>query len=152
MFQATLTTTQTTPIPLSECLLEDWRSSWTAPPPGDQHHHFTPLREPPDLHTHEFVQGVLTAESHMYQFTAFQLITRHAFDTTCSSRFRAGADDNTTCPHCGNCYTINHILFNCDHFIEMDKGDMPIWKEYFQLWYMQGMPYALYDNYAYVTL
>jgi hypothetical protein len=36
--------------------------------------------------------------------------------------------------------------------VEMDKGDVPIRKEYFQLWYMQGMPYALYDNYAYVTL
>jgi hypothetical protein len=36
--------------------------------------------------------------------------------------------------------------------VEMDKGDIPIQKEYFQLWYMQGMPYALYDNYAYVTL
>ena len=35
---------------------------------------------------------------------------------------------------------------------ETDKGDVPIWKEYFQLWYMQGTPYALYDNYAYVTL
>ena len=36
--------------------------------------------------------------------------------------------------------------------VEMDKGDVPIQKEYFQLWYMQGTPYALYDNYAYVTL
>ena len=36
--------------------------------------------------------------------------------------------------------------------VETDKGDIPIQKEYFQLWYMQGTPYALYDNYAYVTL
>ena len=36
--------------------------------------------------------------------------------------------------------------------VETDKGDVPIWKEYFQLWYMQGTPYALYDKYAYVTL
>jgi hypothetical protein len=36
--------------------------------------------------------------------------------------------------------------------VETDKGDVPIRKEYFQLWYMQGTPYALYDNYAYVTL
>ena len=36
--------------------------------------------------------------------------------------------------------------------VEMDKGDVPIWKEYFQLWYMQGTPCVLYDNYAYVTL
>ena len=36
--------------------------------------------------------------------------------------------------------------------VETDKGDVPIWKEYFQLWYMQGTPYALYDNYVYVTL
>ena len=36
--------------------------------------------------------------------------------------------------------------------VEMDKGDVPIRKEYFQLWYMQGTPYALNDNYAYVTL
>ena len=36
--------------------------------------------------------------------------------------------------------------------VEIDKGEILIWKEYFQLWYMQGMPYALYDNYAYVTL
>ena len=37
-------------------------------------------------------------------------------------------------------------------FVETDKGDVPIWNKYFQLWYMQGTPYALYDNYAYVTL
>ena len=36
--------------------------------------------------------------------------------------------------------------------VELDKGDIPIRKEYFQIWYMQGTPYALYDNYAYVTL
>ena len=36
--------------------------------------------------------------------------------------------------------------------VETDKGDVPIQKEYLQLWYMQGTPYALYDNYAYVTL
>ena len=36
--------------------------------------------------------------------------------------------------------------------VETDKGDIPIRKEYFQLWYIQGTPYALYDNYAYVTL
>ena len=36
--------------------------------------------------------------------------------------------------------------------VETDKGDVPIRKEYFQLWYMQGTPYVLYDNYAYVTL
>ena len=41
---------------------------------------------------------------------------------------------------------------NDREFVETDKGDIPIWKEYFQLWYMQGTPYALYDNYAYVTL
>ena len=37
-------------------------------------------------------------------------------------------------------------------YVETDKGDVPIWKEYFQLWYMQGTPYVLYDKYAYVTL
>ena len=36
--------------------------------------------------------------------------------------------------------------------VETDKGDIPIQKEYFQLRYMQGTPYALYDKYAYVTL
>ena len=36
--------------------------------------------------------------------------------------------------------------------VETDKGDVPIRKKYFQLWYMKGTPYALYDNYAYVTL
>ena len=36
-FQATLTATQITHKPLSECLLEEWRSSWTPPPPEDQH-------------------------------------------------------------------------------------------------------------------
>ena len=115
-FEATLTHPQTVPLPLSERLVEEWRSFWTAPLPGDPYHHFTLLREPPSLTIPDFVQGVLTAESHPYQSTAFQLITGHAFDTTYSRCFRARADDNTTCPHCGDIYTINHILFHCDHF------------------------------------
>ena len=54
-----------------------------------------------------------------------------------------------------------HEMVNCklypltrkeEDYVETDKGDVPIRKEYFQLWYMQGTPYALYDNYAYVTL
>ena len=36
-------------------------------------------------------------------------------------------------------------------FIEMDKGDVPIWKEYFQLWNMQRASYMEYVYYAYVT-
>jgi hypothetical protein len=115
-FQVTLTATQVTPKPLSECLLEDWRSSWTPPPPGDKHCHFTPLGEPPDLPLHPFVQGVLMAESHAYQSTAFQIITGHAFDASYSFRFQLGAGDNTTCPHCGEHYTVDHVLFDCDHF------------------------------------
>ena len=46
---------------------------------------------------------------------------------------------------------VKHQVFFIE-YVEMDKGDVPIWKEYFQIWYMQGTPYALYDNYAYVTL
>jgi hypothetical protein len=60
-YQVTLTATQTIPKPLSEHLLEDWRSSWTPPSPGDHRRFFTPLGEPPDLSLHPFVQGVLTA-------------------------------------------------------------------------------------------
>ena len=47
---------------------------------------------------------------------------------------------------------MGYPMFKARGRVEMDKGDVPIQKEYFQLWYMQGMPYALYDNYAYVTL
>jgi hypothetical protein len=65
-FQATLTHSQTIPIPPSERLLKEWRSSWTAPPPGDPHRHFTLLGEPPGLTIPDFVQGVPTAESHPY--------------------------------------------------------------------------------------
>jgi hypothetical protein len=115
-FQATLTATQDIPKPLSECLLEDWRSSWTHPPPRDPCHHFTPLGEPPDLLLHPFVQGVLTAQNCAYQSAAFQIITGHTFDASYSSRFRANAGDNTTCPHCGDRHTVDHILFNCNHF------------------------------------
>ena len=69
-FQTTLTATQTVHKPLSECLLEDWRASWTPPPPGDPCRHFTPLGEPPDLSLHPFIQGVLTAQSRAYQSAA----------------------------------------------------------------------------------
>ena len=99
-FQATLTATQTIPKPLSECLLEDWRSSWTRPLPGDPHRHFTPLSEPLDTLLHPFIQGVLTAKSHTLQSAAFQIVTGHCFDANYSSRFRANASDNVTCPHC----------------------------------------------------
>ena len=116
MFQPTLTNPQTVHKPLSERLLEDWRSSWTAAPPRDQCRHFTPLGEPPGLLLSNFVQGVLTAESRSYQSATFEIITGHTFNTTYSSHFHIGAGDNTTCPHCGDCYTIDHILFDCNHF------------------------------------
>ena len=105
------------------------QQSWTPPPPGDPRCHFTPLGEPPDLTLHPFVQGVLTAQCRTYQSATFQLITGHAFDTGYSARFRANAGDNTTCPHCSDCHTIDHILFDCDHFwykratiLECDKN------------------------------
>ena len=103
-FQVTLTAPQTVPKPLSEHLLEDLRSSWTAPPPGDQHCHFTPLGEPPGLTIPNFIKGVLTAESHMYQSATFQIITGHTFDATYSSWFCTGTDDNITCPYYGDRY------------------------------------------------
>ena len=128
-FQATLSVTQTIHKLLSECLLEDWRAAWTPPPPGDPCRHFAPLGEPPDLLLHPFINGVLTAQSHAYQSAALQIITGHAFDASYSSHFQKNAGDNTTCPHCGDRHTIDHILFDCDHFwyeratiIECDKN------------------------------
>ena len=115
-FQATLTATQHVLKSPSEHLLEDWRATWRPPPPRDPRHHFTPLGEPPDLTLHPFINGVLTAQSRAYQSAAFQIITGHAFDATYSSRFRKNAVDNTTCPHCGDRFTIDHALFDCDHF------------------------------------
>ena len=115
-FQATLTATQNSYKLPSERLLEDWRANWIPPPPRDPRRHLTPLGEPPDLLLHPFINGVLTAQSRAYQSTAFQIITGHAFDATYSSRFRKNASDNITCPHCGDLYTINHVLFDCDHF------------------------------------
>ena len=101
-FQATLTVPQTVETPLSDCLLEDWRATWTPPPPGDPRRHFTPLGEPPDLSLHPFTKGVLTSQSCAYQSAAFQLITGHAFDANYSSHFRRNTGDNTTCPHCSD--------------------------------------------------
>ena len=128
-FQAMLTAIQTVHKPLSECLLEDWRDSWMPPLPGDPRHHFTPLGEPPDTTLHPFIQGILSADSCAYQSAAFQIITGHTFDATYSSHFQANTGDNTTCPHCGHLYTVDHVLFDCDHFwyehvtiIECDKN------------------------------
>ena len=128
-FQATLTVPQTIQIPLSERLVEDWRATWTPPPPGDPCCHFAPLCEPLDISLHPFVKGVITAQSRVYQSTAFQLITGQAFDANYSSRFWRNAGDNTSCPHCGERHTIDHILFDCNHFwyqratiIECDKS------------------------------
>ena len=128
-FQATLTATQTVQTPLSERLLEDWRAAWTPLPPGDPRRHFAPFSDPPDTTLHPFVKGVITAQSRAYQSTAFQLITHHAFDAGYSSHFRRNAGDNTICPHCGDEHTIDHVLFECDHFwyqhatiIECDKS------------------------------
>ena len=87
VFQATLAATQTIHKPLSECLLEDWRASWTPPLPGDPRRHFTPLGEPPDLSLHPFVNRFLTVQSCAYQSAAFQLITGHVFDAGYSARF-----------------------------------------------------------------
>ena len=115
-FQATLTRPQHMIIPLSDRLEEEWRSTWAAPPPGDPCRNFTPLGEPPSLTIPDFVHGTLTANSRSYQSAAFQLITGHAFEANYSTRFRARANDNTSCPHCGDFYTTDHILFECDHF------------------------------------
>ena len=115
-FQATLTRPQHPLIPLSGRLEEEWRRTWTAPPPGDPRRNFTPLGEPPSLTLPDFVRGVLTADSCSYQSAAFQLITGHAFEGNYSTRFCARAHDNTSCPHCGEFYTTDHILFECDHF------------------------------------
>ena len=128
-FRASLSAPQNVLKPPSERLLEDWRAMWSPPRPGDPRRHFAPLGEPPDLTIHPFVTGVLTAQSRTYQSTAFQLITGHAFDAGYSLRFRRNAGDNTTCPHCGNLHTIDHALFECDHYwyqratiIECDKN------------------------------
>ena len=45
-FQAMLTATQTIHKPLSEHLLEDWRNSWTPPPPRDPVTTLLPLENP----------------------------------------------------------------------------------------------------------
>ena len=128
-FQATLTATQHVHKSLSEHLLDDWRAAWIPPLPGDPHRHFTPLREPSDLTLHPFVTGVLTTQSRAYQSAAFQIITGHAFDATYSSHFCKNTGDNTICPHCSDRFTIDHALFDCDHFwyeratiIECDKN------------------------------
>ena len=115
-FQATLTATQTIHMSPSERLIEDWRANFTPPPPRDPRRHYAPLRDPPDLLLHPFTNRVLAAQSRAYQSAAFQIITGHAFNATYSSRFRKNANDNTTCPHCGDRYTINHVLFDCEHF------------------------------------
>ena len=86
-FQATLTRPQLTITPLSARLEEDWRRTWTAPPPGDPRRNFTPLGEPPSLTILDFVRGILTAESRTYQSAAFQLITGHAFEGRYSTHF-----------------------------------------------------------------
>ena len=115
-FQATLTAPQTIQTLPSERLLEDWRATWTPPPPGDPRRHFAPLGEPPDLSLHPFIKGVLTSQSHAYQSAAFQLIAGHAFDANYSSHFWRNTGDNITCPHCGDRHTTDHVLFNCDHY------------------------------------
>jgi hypothetical protein len=115
-FQATLTATQQPKQSPSERLLDEWRATWSPPKPGDPRRHFAPLGEPPDLTLHPFVTGVLTSQSRAYQLAAFQVITGHTFDATYSSRFRRNAGDNTTCPHCGDLFTVHHALFDCDHF------------------------------------
>ena len=53
----------------------------------------------------------------------------------------------TDMPVCPGCYwLLDHLLSLGVTTVETNKGDVPIRKEYFQLWYMQGTPYALYDN------
>ena len=128
-FQATLMAPQILRSLPSERLLEDWRAMWTPPTPGDPRRHFAPLGEPPHTTLHPFVTGVLTSQSRAYQSAAFQIITGHAFDANYSLRFRQNAGDNTTCPHCGDLHTIDHVLFDCDHhwypratIIECDKN------------------------------
>ena len=114
-FQASLMAPQLLRASPSEHLFEDWRATWIPPKPGDPRRHFAPLGEPPDTTIHPFVSGVLTSQSRTYQSAAFQIITGHAFDAGYSLRFRRNAGDNTTCPHCGDLHTIDHVLFECDH-------------------------------------
>jgi len=58
------------------------------------------------------------SKSHALQCAAFQLATHHTFHANKSSSFYPMADDNSTCPHCRDLWTMNHILFKCLEFWE----------------------------------
>jgi hypothetical protein len=84
----------------------------------DPRRYYSVFFDDPSPTLHPFVLGVLTSKSRALQCAAFQLATHHAFHADYSSSFRPTAGDNTSCPHCGDLWTMNHVLFDCPEFWE----------------------------------
>jgi hypothetical protein len=108
-----------TPLPPSkDRIILKWWLNHLAMKHSDTWRSYAVFYNEPSHLLHPFVIGILTSKSHTLQSTAFQLAIHHAFDTTYSSLFCPSANDNTTCPHCRESWTIPHVLFDCEAFWE----------------------------------
>ena len=117
-------------VPSKDRIFDKWNTS--PPPPFHPRHHYLPFHDPACPSLHPFTKGCLITKSRRYQSALFQTITGHGFHTDYSDRFRPTAGNTTKCPHCGNCYTVDHILFHCPththhrHTLSFDSQSQPL--------------------------
>jgi hypothetical protein len=125
-FHATLTPSPTPHRHSSkDMMFTEWEADITPLPCSDPRRHYPLLTDPPSIELHPFTKGVLSAGSRKLQSAVFQIATGHCFDASYSTRFCPSADDHTDCPHCGEPYTITHVLDdgNC-YIIECQEGNL----------------------------
>jgi hypothetical protein len=91
----------------------EWRASYV--PSTDSSH--VSCQPPDGNRPPPFIRGILARGSRRLFSAAVQLSTGHAFTSTYSLRFRAGAGDNTSCP-CSTpgapeSHTARHVILDC---------------------------------------
>jgi hypothetical protein len=105
-------------LPSRDRIFLEWHWNLPALHRSDTRRSYAVFYDDPLPSPHPFVSGVISSNSRSLQSAAFQLATHHAFHADYSASFRPTAGDNTTCPYCGQLWTMTHVLFDCDRFWE----------------------------------
>jgi hypothetical protein len=91
----------------------EWVTDWTPLHREDYRRHRRAVCDTRSATLHPFVTGVCSVGSRRLQCAAFQVATGHCFAADYSVAFRAGSDDRTDCPSCGEFGSHTHVLDTC---------------------------------------
>ena len=93
-----------------DLMLREWNDGFTL---SESDPHYPVFTQPASRSLPDFSLGCLIRGSRYLPSACFQLITGHAFHADYSNRFRSGAGDNTSCPHCRHRLTSAHVFVHC---------------------------------------